>query len=258
MRNKRFTSKFYTIDYYKVMPVSKAPDDTMIQCTICNDVSADIINMLESKFGFIVSDTENKLFAETNHCKLHSIDGVVKKKHINAVKEMFKAKNLATKIIHEKYVYCFCEIPGGFLYSGWATGIKTKIKASDLPKSYVYLFNYKKHGYLETAGVKDIHYIPSKFHNHAFKDDFLFLSYDEAKKLSDNTTFEKACQNCDEYVFGNDIINVIRNVEKNNKDNAELQGKLNNIKNMMCEQYNAYVKESATYDKEITDFSEFL
>ena len=48
---------------------------------------------------------------------------------------------------------------------------------------------------------------------------------------------------CDEYIFGNDILNIIKGIEKNNTDNKELQDKIKTIKARMVNQYNAFIDE---------------
>ena len=65
---------------------------------------------------------------------------------------------------------------------------------------------------------------------------------------------------CDEYVFGNDIINILKGIETNNPDNQELLDKVQTIKSQMVVQYNAYVdqmrQDFGREEKYIKDFSE--
>ena len=66
----------------------------------------------------------------------------------------------------------------------------TKITASDLPEWYVHGRYYKHWGYLSAKGVKSLVYEPSKFSNHMFKDDFLYISYKDCH----TTAFFKGCE----------------------------------------------------------------
>lgn len=258
--SKNKLNKFYTINYYKMISVNKASDDTLLSCKIYNNVTANIITELESKFSFETKEPEVlkmlRLFPDT---RVFSLEGYIQKKYKReATLFLNNNKNIDTKIVFtDNYVTCFCEIPGGYLFSGWNTCIRTKLKASDLPESYVYTSNYKKHGYIETAGVCDIAYKPSVFHNHAFKDDFLFISYDAAKLFEDKDSYDDLYMKCDQYIFGNDIVNVIKGIEKNNKENDELQDKIEKIKQMMVNQYNLFVEETGRGEK-VNIFEEIL
>lgn len=130
----------------------------------------------------------------------------------------------------KKYWYVEKRLPNNRLYAGWGFRYPTKLTPADLPQDYIFLDNYKKCGYIRTAGVKDLIYHPSPFHNHAFKDDFLYISY--TKSLGD--TFEE----CDEYIFGDDIVEFIFAVEKYSPGID-----VTNIKKRMVEQYNLYCDE---------------
>lgn len=126
-------------------------------------------------------------------------------------------------------------LPDGRLYSGWRFSHPTKLTAEDLPAYYILLTNYKKYGYIRTAGVKGLIYHPSPFHNHAFKDDFLFISYDhQLGEYNEATTWDE----CDEYIFGNDIVKFIAAV-----DIWSPGIDMSKIKKMMVDQYNAYCDE---------------
>lgn len=139
----------------------------------------------------------------------------------------------------KEYWYVNKKLPDGRLYSGWGFQHPTKLTPKDLPPDYILLNNYKKHGYIRTAGVKDLLYHPSLFHNHAFKDDFLYISYSEPLGEYDyETTFKK----CDEYIFGNDIVDFIFAVEKWSPE-IDVQ----NIKQQMVAQYNLYCDEMSGF-----------
>ena len=140
------------------------------------------------------------------------------------------------------YHYVLRSLPDGRLYSGWGFQYPTSITIDDLPDDYILLNNYKKHGYIRTSGVKDLMYKPSVSHNHHFKDDFIYISYtkefaDRSENENDNW-WDLAFDECDEYIFGNDIVNFILAVERNSPDVD-----VSEIKRMMVEQYNACCDE---------------
>lgn len=67
--------------------------------------------------------------------------------------------------------------PDGHLFADGR--YKTKIYASDLPEHFVYGYLYKRHGFISAAGVKHMVYVPNYTFNHRYKDDALYISYDE-------------------------------------------------------------------------------
>ena len=221
MAKKKLNNTFYNIDYYSMKHISKLPPDTLITGDLLYSTEENI-----DKFDF----PEAEFFDTGQHYWVVKFPVRIRKE----LKEY--VKTLGMDLQYDKFVYTHNEIPEGYLYSGWGTGRKTKIKSDDLPESFVYLGNYKKHGYLQTAGVTDIAYKPSPFHNHTFKDDFLYLSYNGEVVLKG--VWEKSIY--DEYVFGNDIVDVIFSIEKFNPD---LKEKTDAIKKRMVEQYNAYCDE---------------
>ncbi len=120
----------------------------------------------------------------------------------------------------------YCEdTKSGTLYSKGR--YKTSIKESDLPDTYIKcharVFHYA-YGYIKTDGVKDIAYTYMK-ENHVFKDDYLYLSYDEPLK-----PVYSRWGNIYDYengicLDGNDIIRVLLAVEKNspNVDTSQVR-----------------------------------
>ena len=145
--------------------------------------------------------------------------------------------------IDKNYWYVEKKLPDGRLYSGNGFSHPTKLTAKDLPEDYILLTNYKKHGYIRASGVKDLIYSPSPFHNHAFKDDFLYISYtiplgEYVSGWEKNSTYNR----CDEYIFGNDIVNFIFAVEKWSPDYDVTQ-----IKRDMVKQYNLYCDEMSSW-----------
>ena len=93
------------------------------------------------------------------------------KKHISA------ALYMESKIKYRKEFTVLTD-PNGYLY---ADGVyPTKILPEDLPEWYVHGYMYKRHGYMSAKGVKYLLYNPNyTFHNHLFKYDSLFISYNE-------------------------------------------------------------------------------
>lgn len=159
-----------------------------------------------------------------------------------------------------EHQYEYNEDKNGYLFSGWRTGKKTKIKPEDLPPDYIKVTNYKKDGYIKTSNVSDVYYEPSKFHNHTFKDDFLLIAYGDNKLPKDSFTMNLTI--CDEYIFGNDIIDVVAGIEKYNPQNEQLQERIKKIKEDMVVQYNLYVDEMEEsgfqHSDKIKSFDELL
>ena len=130
-------------------------------------------------------------------------------------------------------------LPDGRLYSGWGVSHPTKITAEDLPPDYMLTHNHKKRGYIRTAGVVSLVYKPSPFHNHTYKDDFVYISYTKDLSEYDLGWGENSVYwHCDEYLFGSDIVDFIFAVEKNSPGVD-----VTDIKRRMVEQYNAYCDE---------------
>lgn len=158
------------------------------------------------------------------------------------------------------YQYEYKEDRDGYLFSGWRTGRKTRIRPEDLPPYYIKVTNYKKDGYIKTSDVSDVYYEPSKFHNHTFKDDFLLIVYGDKKLSKDSFTANLTI--CDEYIFGNDIIDVVAGIEKYNPQNEQLQERIKKIKEDMVVQYNLYVDEMEEsgfqHSDKIKSFDELL
>ena len=86
---------------------------------------------------------------------------------------------------HYKYV----RDENGYLY---ANGIyPTRIKPEELPEWYVYGRYLKCFGYLSAKGVKYMIYTPNMVFNHMFKDDTLYISYDQQIMPADSGSFER-------------------------------------------------------------------
>lgn len=236
MTDKRFVSKFYGIDFYSYENVKDMDDCCLIGCTLYGKLTKELVEKMKKEYGFLC-----EVLAERDKYPDYefSVKGVMPKSKLKEAKS--EMKKAGGDLMYEKYVSVLIKSSDGFLFSGWKSKRRTKIKPEDLPKSFVKLDNYKKHGYLQTAGIADVEYHPSVFDDHAFKDDFLFITYTNGNL--DRTTFDTLHQTCDEYVFGMDILDVIKGIEMNNSDNAILQEKVADIKKRMVDKYNRYVDE---------------
>jgi len=158
----------------------------------------------------------------------------------------------------KEYWHVEKSLPDNRLYAGWGFRYPTKLTPEDLPEDFIYISNYKKCGYIRTSGVKSLVYHPSYFHNHAFKDDFLYISYSKdlgeyKHGYEDGSTYKE----CDEYIFGDDIIYFIAAVDKYSPEiNTE------DIKKKMVEQYNLYCDEMAEWQcqhaEKVIGFEELL
>lgn len=138
------------------------------------------------------------------------------------------------------YWYVHQELPDGRLYAGWGFRHPTKLTKDDLPPDYIEVTNYKKHGYIRTAGVKGLVYHPSLDHDHSFKDDFLYISY--WKPLGHYVGgFDKGSTyaECDEYLFGWDCVEFIKAMERWSPSYDTSK-----IRQQMVDQYNAYCKDN--------------
>lgn len=101
-----------------------------------------------------------------------------------------------------------------FLYS-WCR-YPTKITEADLPEDYIKIRSRVTRyltSYLKTSGIVDMAYRPVKF-NHMFKDDYLYISYEEPLRLEKSGLGFEDCVNYDICVCGNDIVDVVLAAEK--------------------------------------------
>lgn len=234
---KKFNSKFYTVDFYKLVHLSELPDDNLIPVKLYGNLNEDILKQLETDYGFI---PEGNKSLDPNQV-IYSLKGFIANKNINDCVSFTKSftKENAISVLYNKQQFSKIYDKEGYLFAGWNKRHKTKIKPEDLPESYVYLSDYAKHGYIETAGISDIVYVPGMFDDHAFKDDFLFISYAAKLEYNPYKPFD-LYDIADEYVFGNDIINVLKGIELNNSENVELLIKIKEIKQKMVDKYNKF------------------
>lgn len=101
--------------------------------------------------------------------------------------------------------------PDGYLFS--CGKYRTKIKPEDLPEWFVAGYCYHQHGYFSAKGVKDIYYRPSRFTNHIFKDDFLFVSYNKPLVAKGDGS-KRELSNYDEILRGWLIVKFIKAMDQ--------------------------------------------
>ena len=98
----------------------------------------------------------------------------------------------------------------------------TKIRKDDLPKDYIRFQSrtiWYMTGYLKTSKVQDVYYIYVK-ENHLFKDDYLYISYNNKLKIEKSKYGFEDCIDYDFCICGNDIIPILFGIEKNSKINT--------------------------------------
>lgn len=99
----------------------------------------------------------------------------------------------------------------------------TKIKKEDLSEDYIEFKSrsiWYMTGYLKTSGIIDIDYKAIKI-NHLFKDDYLYISYNEKLKVEKNWLNLNDIVNYDLCVCGNDIIPILLAIKKYSNINID-------------------------------------
>lgn len=106
----------------------------------------------------------------------------------------------------------------------------TKIKVEDLPEDYIKFQSrviWYMTGYLKASGVVDIDYKAMKI-NHLFKDDYLYISYNEKLKVEKGWLGLDEIVNYDVCICGNDIIPILLAIKKySNIDINKVKMKIN-------------------------------
>lgn len=75
--------------------------------------------------------------------------------------------------------------PNGYLFACHKSGhYQTKIKADDLPDWYVHGRYYKRFGYISAKDIKQLELRVFHFTNHLYRDDTLYISYQEEPQIS--------------------------------------------------------------------------
>lgn len=116
MTKKRFASKFYNCSYDSLVPVSKAPADRLISCTVYGEITKETVAELKDRFAFQMLSESAKDKKEDFSGIRFSVKGTMPNGNLKSVKEFLKEKEM--RLRHDKSVYMHFEIPGGYLYSG--------------------------------------------------------------------------------------------------------------------------------------------
>ncbi len=104
------------------------------------------------------------------------------------------------KICLANGVFRYVRDKDGFLFS---SGIyRTKIKAEELPKWYIYGRYYRCFGYLSSKNIAKLSYKPCLYSNHFLKDDCLYVTYESHR--------ESAKFDYDERIFGTAILAFLK------------------------------------------------
>lgn len=131
------------------------------------------------------------------------------------VKANFYAKE-DIKWFPKEHTHRYTKLDNDCLYAFHKNGVyNTKLTPKDLPTWYVYGRYYKRWGYINTKGIKDIVYKPMKL-NHSLRDDCIMISYDKPITYVIDRYGYKDYE-CDERIWGNEIIDVLVYAEKYSK-----------------------------------------
>lgn len=126
---------------------------------------------------------------------------------------------------------------------------RTKITAKDLPDSFVYGRFYKRWGYVDTAGIKDMKYIPNMWINHFLKDDRLILSYTGKLNLLEHEDMWTKYENEDFCVWGNEIIDVLKGAKK--FSGIDISSYITQIRQKLVTLKQTYPEEFGDYNPDI-------
>ena len=157
--------------------------------------------------------------------------------HFYAKKKDILAIRNSEGIIHSKVKKFYFDRVGGDgrLYTlDKKTGEyeEAEIRDEDLPDSFIELFNFRKMGWIQTAGIKDLKYVPSDSNSCAFSDDHVLISYD--KKIPEDANF----MSVDYYIFGYDIVRFVLAAERNSPRSPARK-----VKKELLDRHNRYIDE---------------
>lgn len=139
-----------------------------------------------------------------------------------------------------------------FLYSHGR--YPTKIKVEDLPEDYIEIHSrviwYMK-GYIKTSGIVDMAYKRAPF-NHMFKDDYLYISYNEKlRKERDSFGFEDYV-NDDICVCGWDIVDIVLAAELySDYDTTDIRRQIEEKRIWFKEEYRDFYDLEVKFDEDI-------
>lgn len=86
---------------------------------------------------------------------------------------------------------------------------KTSIRPEDLPSWYMIAWTYGRTGWINVDNITDIYYVPNKWINHLFRDDFIYVKFGGKLEFEDDTDKHKYVKNYDMIVSGHDIIELL-------------------------------------------------
>lgn len=143
----------------------------------------------------------------------------------------FKAHIYTTERISLSYLNRDSENSNGYLFSQGM--YRTRILAENLPQWYVNGLIYKTNGYISAKGIHHLIYKPC-FMNHLYKDDILFISY-ENQIICNNVGWPEGY---DESISGNMIPLFIDAVKQySDFDTKEIEDAIKNKKEWYFEHY---------------------
>ena len=152
--------------------------------------------------------------------------------------------------------------PEGYLYAQGQ--YPTLIRAEDLPPSFIYGRFYKRWGYLDTAGVVDMLYIPNLWINHFLKDDRLVVSFSGKIKKKKRDEWGDEYENEDYSIWGNEIIDFLKGAREYSDFNIkpfikQIKEKLVILKERHPEEFGDYNPDIDKYFSEpISNYDSFL
>ena len=121
----------------------------------------------------------------------------------------------------KKIIAPWYELRNGEMYLRSKGRYKTKLVSEDLPGHYLgYHDNYGNMRYIDIRNLKRVYYKGNFVFDHYFKDDMLILfwsrSSDEHSVFRSEESFDDMLYHCDLLIFGNEILNVIATVARQN------------------------------------------
>lgn len=157
---------------------------------------------------------------------------------------------LSDKVVWRDHKPVAIEDENGYLFSQGR--YRTKIQPDDLPELYVYGRFYKRWGYMSAKGVKYLCYRPNMVFNHMFKDDFLFISYNQPIISAENDPLWY--KGYDEYVFGGAILSMVKAIDRySDCDTTEVKAAIEMKRKWFKETYPRWYDVEVREDKPFFD-----
>ena len=145
---------------------------------------------------------------------------------------------------HEDHKHYLEYVYDGFLRAD--DRYHTKLRPEDLPESFVYFSNSLYfNGFLDSAGVVDIKYVPNLWINHFLKDDYIVISY--RGKIGEEKNYKY--ENGDFRIFGNDILYFLEAARKHS--DFDISGIIEGIKNKLKVLKEKHPQEFVNYEFDV-------